>query len=137
MSDEDTDLETEQVEQERVSDEGTDHETEEAGLDSHPNGSGEGSPEDPPKSRKRVRRPEKWKKTKRAKQRNSGEAYTSTSGKQVVYPHTSDFTCTAFLPLKHMGSVHLLFLYTYLLSVQHTSLSLTPSVMQYTYCLSL
>lgn len=76
-----------------MSDEDTDHETEEAGLDSHPNGSGEGSPEDPPKSRKRVRRPEKWKKTKRAKQRNSGEAYTSTSGKQVRAREMNNTPC--------------------------------------------
>ena len=72
---EDTNHKTEQVEQEQVSDEDTNHETEEAGLNSNLNGSGEGSQEETPKSQKRVQRPEKWKKTKRAKRRNSGEAF--------------------------------------------------------------
>ena len=35
------------------------------------------------KSRKRVRRPEKWKKSKRKRRRNAGKRYTATSNKVV------------------------------------------------------
>lgn len=38
-----------------------------------------------PKSRKRVRKPQKWKKNVRIRLRNSGKKYTSAPGKQVLY----------------------------------------------------
>ena len=77
----------ENVELDRASNEGRDHETGGVGLESDQDVSDtdQSSPEDPPKSRKRVRKPDKWKKTKRVKRRNSGKPYSSTSGKQVRY----------------------------------------------------
>ena len=39
--------------------------------------------EETPKSRKRVRRPKRWKKNKRIRLRNTGKEYTSVPGKKV------------------------------------------------------
>ena len=55
--------------------------------DGESDGGGDCSDEDAtPKSRKRVRRPKKWKKNKRITRRNSGKCYTSVAGKQVTFP---------------------------------------------------
>ena len=48
-----------------------------------------------PKSRKGVRRPNKWQKNKRVQRRNSGKCYTSATGKQVMLIYTH---CTTYLP---------------------------------------
>ena len=86
-SNEGRDHETGGVGLEQASDKDSDHETGGVGLESDQDVSDtdQSSPEDPPKSRKRVRKPDKWKKTKRVKRRNSGKPYSSTSGKQVRY----------------------------------------------------
>ena len=41
-----------------------------------------------PKSRKRVRRPQMWKKNKRIGLRNAGKEYTSAPGKKVILPNS-------------------------------------------------
>ena len=44
------------------------------------------SEHEPPKSRKRVCRPLRWKKNKRIRLRNSGKEYTSSPGNKVIPP---------------------------------------------------
>ena len=70
--------------------------------------SGEGSkdtlnssscPSTVPKTRKRVRKPETWVKTKRSKLRNSGKAYNTKSGKQVTTVYCTTTTIVLYYQL--------------------------------------
>ena len=57
-----------------------------------------------PKSRNRVRRPNKWQKNKRVQRRNSGKCYTSATGKQVMLIYTHYTTYLPFLLLLQVNA---------------------------------